>query len=175
MGSFISGTFFKSFTSKNFYIEAATTITFFLSRLLPLLLILTRIYCTLYRGGTTWTRDFKCREVKTGFCRKKSIQTGSSETLIGWKSGQTTYFPLWDKMEGAWLWTQCTFICSQYFSHPHLCDQLLWINDYSCTHVFLLWESPNTHPLKLISIFIIKILHNITTLPFIKNISDNFF
>jgi hypothetical protein len=26
-------------------------------------------------------------------------------TLIGWKSGQTTYFPLWDRMEGSWLWT----------------------------------------------------------------------
>jgi hypothetical protein len=27
--------------------------------------------------------DLKCREVKTGFCRKRSIQIGSSETLIG--------------------------------------------------------------------------------------------
>jgi hypothetical protein len=33
------------------------------------------------------------------------MQTGTSETLIGWKSGKTTYFPLWDRMEGAWLWT----------------------------------------------------------------------
>jgi hypothetical protein len=49
--------------------------------------------------------DFKCREVKTGFCRKRRAQTGSSGTLIGWKSGQTTYFPLWDWMERAWLWT----------------------------------------------------------------------
>jgi hypothetical protein len=32
--------------------------------------------------------------------------TGSSETLIGWKSGQTTYVPLWDQKEGAWRWTQ---------------------------------------------------------------------
>jgi hypothetical protein len=45
------------------------------------------------------------RDVKTGFCRKRSMQTGSSGTLIGWKSGQTTYFPLWDRMEGARLWT----------------------------------------------------------------------
>jgi hypothetical protein len=31
------------------------------------------------------------------------MQTGSSGTLIG----QTTYVPLWDRMEGAWrLWTQ---------------------------------------------------------------------
>ncbi len=54
----------------------------------------------------TWTGDFKCREVKTGFYRNKSMQTGSSGTLIGWKSGQTTFVPLWDWMEGAWLRTQ---------------------------------------------------------------------
>ena len=54
----------------------------------------------------SWTGDFKCREVKTGFYRKKWGQTGSSGTLIGWKSGQTTFVPLWDRMEGAWLWTQ---------------------------------------------------------------------
>jgi hypothetical protein len=34
------------------------------------------------------------------------MRTGSSGTLIGWKSGQTTYVPLWNRMEGAWLWTQ---------------------------------------------------------------------
>jgi hypothetical protein len=33
------------------------------------------------------------------------MQTGSFETLIGLKSGQTTYVPLWDRIEGAWLWT----------------------------------------------------------------------
>jgi hypothetical protein len=33
------------------------------------------------------------------------MRTGPSETLIGWKSGQTTFVPLWDRMEGAWLWT----------------------------------------------------------------------
>ncbi len=33
------------------------------------------------------------------------MQTGSSETLIGRKSGKTTYVPLWDRMEGAWQWT----------------------------------------------------------------------
>ncbi len=37
------------------------------------------------RGGTKWTGDLKCREVKTGFCRKRSMQTSSSETLIVWK------------------------------------------------------------------------------------------
>ncbi len=29
------------------------------------------------------------------------MQIGSSETLIGRKSGKTTYVPLWDRMEGA--------------------------------------------------------------------------
>jgi hypothetical protein len=61
------------------------------------------------RGRTSWTGDFKCREVKTGFCRNRSMKTGSSGTLIGWISGQTTFVPLWDRMEGAWLWTQGTF------------------------------------------------------------------
>jgi hypothetical protein len=37
--------------------------------------------------------DLKCREVKTGFCRKTLMQTGSFETLSGWKSGRTTYVP----------------------------------------------------------------------------------
>jgi hypothetical protein len=56
-------------------------------------------------GCTTRTGYFKCREVKTGFYRNISMQTGSSGTLIGWKSGQTTFVPLWDRMEGAWLRT----------------------------------------------------------------------
>ncbi len=38
------------------------------------------------------------------------MQTGSSETLIGWKSGQTTFVPTWDRMEGAWLWTLCNLL-----------------------------------------------------------------
>ncbi len=54
---------------------------------------------TVIWGGTTWTGDFKCREEKTGFCWNISTQTGSPGTLIGWKSGQTTYVPLWDRME----------------------------------------------------------------------------
>ncbi len=61
-----------------------------------------------HRRRWTWTGDFKCREVKTGFCRKRWTQTGSSGTLIGWKSGQTTFIPLWDRMEGALLWTRST-------------------------------------------------------------------
>ncbi len=56
----------------------------------------------------TWTGDLKCREVKSGFYRNWSMKTGSSGTLIGWESGQTTFVPLWDWMEGAWLRTQCT-------------------------------------------------------------------
>ncbi len=58
-----------------------------------------------YLRRWTWTGDFKCREVKTGFYRNRWMQTGSSGTLIGWKSGQTTFVPLWDWMEGSWLRT----------------------------------------------------------------------
>ncbi len=65
-------------------------------------------------GCTTWTGYFKCREVKTGFYRNRSMQTGSSGTLIGWKSGQTTFVPPWDRMEGAWLWTQGSDRVSEY-------------------------------------------------------------
>ncbi len=54
--------------------------------------------------------DFKCREVKTEFFRNRLMQTGSSGTLIGWKSGQTTYVPPWDQMEGRGsLWTQVSY------------------------------------------------------------------
>ncbi len=67
--------------------------------------------CLFYRGCTTRTGYLKCREVKTGFYRNKSMQTGSSGTLIGWKSGQTTFVPLWDRMEGAWLRTQHSMCC----------------------------------------------------------------
>ena len=57
-------------------------------------------------GGTAWTGDIKCREVKTWFCWKREMQTGSFETPIGWKSRRkNTYVLLWDWMEGAWLWT----------------------------------------------------------------------
>ncbi len=45
------------------------------------------------QGGENW------------FLPKEMNATGSSVTLIGWKSGQTTFIPLWDRMEGAWLWT----------------------------------------------------------------------
>ncbi len=39
---------------------------------------LNRRHPTVPRGCTTWTVDFKCREVKTGFCRKRWMQTVSS-------------------------------------------------------------------------------------------------
>jgi hypothetical protein len=61
-------------------------------------------------GDTTWTGYFKCRKVKTGFCRNRSMQSTSSGTLIRWKSGQTTFVPLWDRMEGAWLRTLETIV-----------------------------------------------------------------
>ena len=49
---------------------------------------------------------FQMQGGKNWICRNRSMQTGFSGTLIGWKSGQTTFVPLWDRMEGAWLWTQ---------------------------------------------------------------------
>jgi hypothetical protein len=36
---------------------------------------------------------------------EEKMQTGYSETLIGWKSGNTTYVSLWFRMDGAWRWT----------------------------------------------------------------------
>ncbi len=60
--------------------------------------------------GMIWTGYLICKEVKTGFCLKRQMQTGSSEPLIGWKSGKTTYLPLWERMEGSWLWTQPVLI-----------------------------------------------------------------
>jgi hypothetical protein len=96
----------------------------------------------------TWTGDFKCREVKTGFCRKRWTKTGSSGTLIGWKSGQTTFIPLWDRMEGAWLWT----LMSRYlFTIKHetwavvkFCNCLVTVCESCVTsvssHAFLFWR-----------------------------------
>ncbi len=50
------------------------------------------------------------------------MQTGSSGTLIGWISGQTTFVPLWDRMEGAWLQTLgfCTQLKSPWTSSLYL-------------------------------------------------------
>jgi hypothetical protein len=35
--------------------------------------------------------DLNHRKVKTGFCLKRKMQTGSSETLIGWKSEEVRH------------------------------------------------------------------------------------
>ncbi len=48
---------------------------------------------------------FQMQGGKNRIYRNRSMQTGSSGTLIGWKSGQTTFVPLWDRMEGPWLRT----------------------------------------------------------------------
>jgi hypothetical protein len=50
----------------------------------------------------------RSRRLPTGqSCEKSNVDVlmcrCSFGTLIGWKSGQTTYFPLWDRIEGAWL------------------------------------------------------------------------
>ncbi len=36
----------------------------------------------------------------------KDVNANRFLCLIGWKPGQTTYVPLWDRMEGERLWTQ---------------------------------------------------------------------
>ncbi len=82
----------------------------------------------------TWTGDFKCREVKTGFYRNRSMQTGSSGTLIGWKSGQTTFVPLWDWMEGAWLRTQLGM--GQFING----ECVLGISRQQSNLLYILWE-----------------------------------
>jgi len=47
-------------------------------------------------------RRSQMQGVKNWILPKETNATGSSETLIGWKSG---HVPLWDLMKGAWLWT----------------------------------------------------------------------
>ncbi len=49
---------------------------------------------------------FQMQGGKNWFLPKEMNANSSSGTLIGWKSGQTTFIPLWDRMEGAWLWIQ---------------------------------------------------------------------
>jgi hypothetical protein len=34
---------------------------------------------------------------------------------IGWKSSQTTFVPLWDRMERAWLWTLKEINANRFF------------------------------------------------------------
>jgi hypothetical protein len=43
---------------------------------------------------------FQMQGGKNWILPNQSMQTGSSGTLIGWISGQTTFVPLWDRMEG---------------------------------------------------------------------------
>ncbi len=65
------------------------------------------MYSTVHAGKSTEAvrheREIQMQWGKTGFCR--FCTNNSSETLISWKSGKNTYIPLWDRMEGAWLWT----------------------------------------------------------------------
>ncbi len=120
------------------------------ARMLALISVIPKQLCAVYqhlelpnalswpapsRGCTTRTGYFKCREVKTGFYRNKSMQTGSSGTLIGWKSGQTTFVPLWDRMEGAWLRTQ---VRQHGLPLLHGKNQTYWANILQ-----LNWSGPN--------------------------------
>ncbi len=90
-----------------------------------------------YRGGTKWMGDFKCREVKTEFCRKSLMQTGSSlagnlvKPLISlngtkwrdrgyglrrnfnWPQGRVFrvhYYNLGDGDLGFWLWGDVSLV-----------------------------------------------------------------
>ncbi len=51
------------------------------------------------------------------------MQTASSEALIGWKSGKTTFVPLWDLMEGAWVWNLKT--STNHFSNQRVLNDSL--------------------------------------------------
>jgi hypothetical protein len=63
------------------------------------------------------------------------MQTGSSGTLIGWKSGQTTFVPLWDRIEGAWLRTQERDLEAQNpISHPPHLILYVYTVLFMCIH-----------------------------------------
>jgi hypothetical protein len=66
------------------------------------------------------------------------MQTGSSETLIGWKSGKTTFVPLWERMEGAWLWTQSPYFLT--FMEPR--NQFQGINSASLCSLAGRYDNP---------------------------------
>jgi hypothetical protein len=77
----------------------------------------------------------KCKEIKTGFCRRRSIQTGSSDTPIGWKSWKTTYVPLWDRMErGYGLWMAEFSAAGAQIQKEFICD-LMHKNRFFLTRV----------------------------------------
>jgi hypothetical protein len=68
--------------------------------------------------------DLKYRKVKTGFCRKRPTQTGSSGTFIGKISGKATYVSLWDRIEVAWLWTRrCLSVAAVHSPEPEFVGQ----------------------------------------------------
>ncbi len=119
-----------------------------------------------YRGGTTWTGDLKCREVKTGFFRKRWMQTSSSGTLIGWKSGKTTFVPLWDRMEGSWLWTL------YYCWHSSLGHSLLFINFSRSSSNRNIYKSPfvNSAPSRSCLDYSMKQISDINGKPFTSSL-----
>jgi hypothetical protein len=43
---------------------------------------------------------------KLDFAERGKCKPVLPRIFIGYKSGKTTFVPLWDRMEGAWLWTQ---------------------------------------------------------------------
>ncbi len=51
--------------------------------------------------------DLKCRKVITGFCRKRKGKPVLLRLSVAGnlEKSLTVYVPLWDRMEGAWLWT----------------------------------------------------------------------
>jgi hypothetical protein len=63
------------------------------------------------------------------------MQTGSSGTPIGWKSGQTTFVPLWDRMEGAWLRTLSSETTFHYCWRVKSIFKLVWMNSTSPIHL----------------------------------------
>ena len=68
----------------------------------------TKLYASLSdadrtRGCTTWTG------ASNDWILPKDVNANRFFCLIGLKPGQTTYIPLWDRMEGERLWTQGKF------------------------------------------------------------------
>ncbi len=64
--------------------------------------------------------DFKYREVKTGFCRIRSMQTSSSGTLVGWnlvKPHLSLYGTEWRERG---IWTQEEYNTSPQFLPRHI-------------------------------------------------------
>jgi hypothetical protein len=49
----------------------------------------------------------------------KDVNANRFFCLIGWKPGQTTYIPIWDRMEGERLWTQGKIIFFKVFFYQN--------------------------------------------------------